>query len=403
MDREIKLSLSGDFDEIQEDEKNILKEVEADKEIRLSPEEEKQVNDFAKEIDITNSNIVLQYGVGAQRKISNFSEKTLESVKTKDLGEVGDLLSGVVNELKSFDLDEEDNKLLGFFKKQANKMTSIKTKYDSAEKNVNNIIKTLEDHQVTLMKDIAMLDQMYDLNESYYKELSMYILAGNKKLEEAKNIELPRLKERAEETNLPVDAQRANDYVNMISRFEKKLHDLDLTRMVSIQMAPQIRMVQSSNTVMVEKIQSTIVNTIPLWKSQMVIALGANHSKEAAKATKEVTDLTNQLLKKNAETLKQTTVETAKLSERGIVDMETIRHTNDQLISALNEVRDIQIEGHKRREEASQELRRIEENLKSSLVEIANMRCITRLINRVAGSTQAGSARWALVCPPRWG
>ncbi|MDU6742815.1 toxic anion resistance protein [Peptoniphilus harei] len=372
MDREIKLSLSDDFDEIQDDEKIILKEVEEGKELKLSPEEEKQVNDFAKQIDITNSNIVLQYGVGAQRKISNFSEKTLESVKTKDLGEVGDLLSGVVNELKTFDLDEEDNKFLGFFKKQANKMTSIKTKYDSAEKNVNNIIKTLEDHQVTLMKDIAMLDQMYDLNESYYKELSMYILAGKKKLEEARNVELPRLKEKAQETNLPVDAQRANDYVNMISRFEKKLHDLDLTRMVSIQMAPQIRMVQSSNTVMVEKIQSTIVNTIPLWKSQMVIALGANHSKEAAKATKEVTDLTNELLKKNAETLKQTTVETAKLSERGIVDMETIRHTNDQLISALNEVREIQIEGHKRREEASQELRRIEENLKSSLVEIAN-------------------------------
>lgn len=372
MDREIKLSLTDDFEEIQDDDKNILREIKEDREVKLSPEEERQVDEFAKQIDISNSNIVLQYGVGAQRKISNFSEKTLESVKTKDLGEVGDLLSGVVKELKSFDLDEEDNKFLGFFKKQANNMTSIRTKYNSAEKNVDNIIKTLEDHQVTLMKDIAMLDQMYDLNESYYKELSMYILAGNKKLEEARNVELPKLKEKAEDTNLPVDAQRANDYVNMISRFEKKLHDLDLTRMVSIQMAPQIRMVQSSNTVMVEKIQSTIVNTIPLWKSQMVIALGANHSKEAAKATKEVTDLTNKLLKKNAETLKQTTVETARLSERGIVDMETIKHTNDQLISALNEVREIQIEGHKRREEASAELRKIEENLKSSLVEIAN-------------------------------
>lgn len=373
MDKEIKLSLTDDFEDLNKDnELHEIKLVDEKNEVKLSPEEEKQVEEFAKTIDITNSNIVLQYGIGAQRKISNFSEKTLESVKTKDLGEVGNLLSGVVNELKSFDIDEEDNKLVGFFKKQLNGITSLKTKYDSAEKNVNNIIKTLEDHQVTLMKDIAMLDQMYELNENYYKELSMYILAGRKKLEEATRVELPKLQAKAQETNLPVDAQVANDYVNMISRFEKKLHDLDLTRMVSIQMAPQIRMVQSSNTVMVEKIQSTIVNTIPLWKSQMVIALGANHSKEAAKSTKEVTDLTNKLLKKNAETLKQTTVDTARLSERGIVDIETIKHTNDQLISALNEVRQIQIEGHKKREEASLELRKIEENLKSSLIKIAN-------------------------------
>ncbi|MBS5946626.1 MAG: toxic anion resistance protein [Peptoniphilus harei] len=358
MDKEIKLSLTDDFEDLNKDnEVHEMKLVDEKNEVKLSPEEEKQVEEFAKTIDITNSNIVLQYGIGAQRKISNFSEKTLESVKTKDLGEVGNLLSGVVNELKSFDIDEEDNKLVGFFKKQIYGVTSLKTKYDSAEKNVNNIIKTLEDHQVTLMKDIAMLDQMYELNENYYKELSMYILAGRKKLEEATNVELPKLQAKAQETNLPVDAQVANDYVNMISRFEKKLHDLDLTRMVSIQMAPQIRMVQSSNTVMVEKIQSTIVNTIPLWKSQMVIALGANHSKEAAKSTKEVTDLTNKLLKKNAETLKQTTIDTARLSERGIVDIDTIKHTNDQLISALNEVRQIQIEGHKKREEASLELR----------------------------------------------
>ncbi len=372
MDREIKLSLTDDFDDLKDKDSKEVYEVINDYKVKLTPEEEKQVDDFAKSIDITNSNIILQYGVGAQRKISNFSERTLETVKTKDLGEVGDLLSGVVNELKSFDIDEEDKKLVGFFKKQFNSMTSVKTKYDSAEKNVNNIIKTLEDHQVTLMKDIAMLDQMYELNESYYKELSMYILAGKKKLEEATNVELPRLQEKAGETNLPIDAQRANDYVNMINRFEKKLHDLDLTRMISIQMAPQIRMVQSSDTVMVEKIQSTIVNTIPLWKSQMVIALGANHSKEAARTTKEVTDLTNKLLRKNAETLKQTTVDTAKLSERGIVDIDTIKHTNEQLISALNEVREIQIDGHKKREEASIELRKIEENLKSSLVEIAN-------------------------------
>lgn len=372
MDREIKLTLDGD-ESSQDINEDISKEiVPKDKEVKLSAEEQRQVDEFAKSIDITNSNVVLQYGVGAQRKLSNFSEKTLESVKSKDLGEVGDLLSGVVNELKNFDVDEEDNKFVGFFKKQINNVTSIKTKYDSAEKNVENIMDALQNHQVTLMKDIAMLDQMYDLNESYYKELSMYIMAGRKKLEEARNVELPKLQAEAEKSNLPIDAQRANDYVNLINRFEKKLHDLDLTRMISIQMAPQIRMVQSSNTVMVEKIQSTLVNTIPLWKSQMVIALGANHSKEAAKTTKEVTDLTNKLLKKNADTLKQTTVDTARLSERGIVDVDTIKHTNEQLISALNEVREIQIEGHKKRQEAETELIHIEENLKNSLREIAN-------------------------------
>lgn len=372
MDREIKLTLDG-ADESADLNKEINTEIAPkEKEVHLTAEEQKQVDEFAKAIDITNSNVVLQYGVGAQRKLSNFSEKTLETVKSKDLGEVGDLLSGVVNELKNFDVDEEDNKIVGFFKKQANNLTSIKTKYDSAQKNVDNIIKALEDHQVTLMKDISMLDQMYDLNESYYKELSMYILAGRKKLEEARTVELPKLQEEAQKTNLPIDAQKANDYVNLINRFEKKLHDLDLTRMISIQMAPQIRMVQSSNTVMVEKIQSTIVNTIPLWKSQMVIALGANHSKEAARTTKEVTDLTNKLLRKNADTLKQTTIDTAKLSERGIVDIDTIKHTNEQLISALNEVRQIQIEGHKKREEAEVELTQIEENLKNSLREIAN-------------------------------
>ncbi|MBU5669425.1 toxic anion resistance protein [Peptoniphilus sp. MSJ-1] len=373
MEREIKLSLDGAENLEQENEIVKIDDIDENKaEVKLSPEEQKQVDEFAEMIDLTNSNVVLQYGVGAQRKISNFSEKTLESVKTKDLGDVGHLLNDVVTELNSFDIDENDNKLVGFFKKQFNNVSSLKTKYDSAEKNVNAIIKSLENHQVTLMKDIATLDQMYELNESYYKELSMYILAGRKKLEIAMNEELPKLQSKANTSNLPVDAQKANDYVNMINRFEKKLHDLDLTRMVSLQMAPQIRMVQSSNTVMVEKIQSTIVNTIPLWKSQMVIALGANHSREAAKTTKEVTDLTNKLLKKNAETLKQTTVDTARLSERGIVDMETIKYTNDQLIQALTEVREIQREGHKKREEASEELRKIEENLKNSLRDIAN-------------------------------
>lgn len=373
MDREIKLTLDGADSSIDSEEKIESKLQQKDIEkVQLTPEEQKQVDEFANSIDITNSNVVLQYGVGAQRKLSNFSERTLETVRSKDLGEVGELLSGVVNELKNFDIDEDDNKIVGFFKKQMNNMTSIKTKYDSAQKNVDNIIKALENHQVTLMKDIAMLDQMYELNESYYKELSMYILAGRKKLEEARTVELPKLQSEASSTNLPVDAQRANDYVNLINRFEKKLHDLDLTRIISIQMAPQIRMVQSSNTVMVEKIQSTIVNTIPLWKSQMVIALGANHSKEAARTTKEVTDLTNKLLRKNANTLKQTTIDTARLSERGIVDVDTIKHTNEQLISALNEVRQIQIEGHKKREEAGVQLMQIEENLKNSLREIAN-------------------------------
>lgn len=373
MDREIKLTLDGADSSIDAEEKIESKLQQKDIEkVQLTPEEQKQVDEFANSIDITNSNVVLQYGVGAQRKLSNFSERTLETVRSKDLGEVGELLSGVVNELKNFDIDEDDNKIVGFFKKQMNNMTSIKTKYDSAQKNVDNIIKALENHQVTLMKDIAMLDQMYELNESYYKELSMYILAGRKKLEEARTVELPKLQSEASSTNLPVDAQRANDYVNLINRFEKKLHDLDLTRMISIQMAPQIRMVQSSNTVMVEKIQSTIVNTIPLWKSQMVIALGANHSKEAARTTKEVTDLTNKLLRKNADTLKQTTIDTARLSERGIVDVDTIKYTNEQLITALNEVRQIQIEGHKKREEAGVQLMQIEENLKNSLREIAN-------------------------------
>ncbi len=368
MDREIKLTLSNE-DENIEDVVAIEKDI---KEVKLTAEEQRQVDEFSNQIDITNSKLVLEYGQGAQRKIANFSEKTLESVKTKDLGDVGELLSGVVNELKNFDIDESDNKIKNFFKKNVNSLSKLQTKYKSAEQNIENIVKALENHQVTLMKDIATFDKMYELNTSYYKELSMYILAGRKKLEQARSIELPKLQQKAQDTNLPIDAQNANDYINQINRFEKKLHDLDLTRMVSIQMAPQIRMVQSSNTVMVEKIQSIIVNTIPLWKSQMVIALGANHSKEAAKTTQEVTDLTNKLLRKNAETLRQATTQTARLSERGIVDIETIKYTNEQLINSLNEVRDIQIKGHQYRANASEELRKIEENLKSSLREIAD-------------------------------
>ncbi|WP_071027755.1 toxic anion resistance protein [Peptoniphilus raoultii] len=372
MDREIKLSLDGTNDVEEEKIELNLNDSLPQREPHLSPDEEKQVSEFSKQIDISNPNVILQYGAGIQRKIANFSEKTLNQVKTKDLGEVGELLGNVVTELKNFEINEEDNKIVGFFKKQINKSNGIKSKYESVEKNIDNIIKGLEKHQVTLMKDIATLDQMYDLNESYYKELSMYILAGEKKLAEAKNLELPKLEEAAKTSNLPVDAQKTNDYVNFINSFEKKLHDLDLTRTVSLQMAPQIRMVQSSNTVMVEKIQSTIVNTIPLWKSQMVIAMGANHSREAAKTTKEVTDLTNKLLRKNAESLKQTTVDTARLSERGIVDIDTIKYTNEKLIESLNEVRDIQRDGQRKRMEASEELKQIEENLKSSLLQIAN-------------------------------
>ena len=374
MDREIKLTL-GDEDHqdrniqnIDEIKKNSIKNT---KEINLTDEEKKQIDEFAKQIDLKNSNLILQYGAGAQKNIADFSEKTLESVKSKDLGEVGDLLSNVVNELKNFDIDENENGFKKFFKKSANKVTSMQTKYANIESNVDTIVRTLDNHQIQLLKDIAILDQMYDLNESYYKELSMYILAGRKKLEEANNKELPELIEKANRSNLPTDAQKIQDYQSSLNRFDKKLHDLDLTRTISLQMAPQIRMVQSSNTVMVEKIQSTIVNTIPLWKSQMVISLGASHSLQAAKTQKEVTDFTNELLRKNADALNMATVESAKASERSIVDIDTIKHTNEQLISALREVKQIQKDGIEQRKLASNELIKIEEELKSSLMDIA--------------------------------
>ncbi|MBP2025990.1 toxic anion resistance protein [Peptoniphilus stercorisuis] len=374
MDREIKLTL-GDEDHqdrniqnIDEIKKDSIKNTE---EINLTDEEKKQIDEFAKQIDLKNSNLILQYGAGAQKNIADFSEKTLESVKSKDLGEVGDLLSNVVNELKNFDIDENENGFKKFFKKSANKVTSMQTKYANIESNVDTIVRTLDNHQIQLLKDIAILDQMYDLNESYYKELSMYILAGRKKLEEANNKELPELIEKANRSNLPTDAQKIQDYQSSLNRFDKKLHDLDLTRTISLQMAPQIRMVQSSNTVMVEKIQSTIVNTIPLWKSQMVISLGASHSLQAAKTQKEVTDFTNELLRKNADALNMATVESAKASERSIVDIDTIKHTNEQLISALREVKQIQKDGIEQRKLASNELIKIEEELKSSLMDIA--------------------------------
>ena len=336
----------------------------------LSDEEKKQVEEFASKIDLGNSAGILQYGAGTQQKMADFSEKALERVKTKDLGEVGGLISGLVSELKSFDAEEEEKGLFGFFKKQGNKLTNLKNRYDKAEVNVDKIVDMLETHQVTLMKDIDMLDKMYEVNLMYYKELTMYILAGRKRLEEVRKGELAELIEKAQKSQLPEDAQAAKDLESQCDRFEKKLHDLELTRMISIQTAPQIRMVQSSDTMMAEKIQSTIVNTIPLWKSQMVIALGVEHSTEAAKAQRAVSDMTNELLKKNAEKLKTATIETAKESERGIVDMETLKATNENLISTLDEVMKIQTEGRAKRAAAENELRSMENQLKDKLLEI---------------------------------
>ena len=328
------------------------------------------VNDFAEKIQIGNSNLVLQYGSGAQKKIADFSETALNNVRTKDMSEVGEMLTNVVVELKKFNVDEEEKGLFSFFKRSGNKISTYKAKYSSAEANVNRICNVLEDHQVQLMKDIAMLDKMYELNKVYFKELSMYILAGKKKLAEVESTELPAAQEKARRTGLPEDAQAANDLSAMCNRFEKKLHDLELTRTISIQMAPQIRLIQNNDTLMTEKIQSTLVNTIPLWKSQMVLALGVAHSQQAADAQKAVTDMTNELLRKNAETLKMSSIETAKQSERGIVDIETLKTTNESLISTLDEVMRIQQEGRQKRQEAETELRRIENDLKNKLLEM---------------------------------
>ncbi len=336
----------------------------------LTPEEKKMVDNFAQQIDLTKSSQILQYGVGAQKKIADFSESALNNVKTKDLGEIGEMLTSVVTELKSFGEEEEEKGFLGFFKKTSNKLTALKAKYDKAEVNVNKIIGVLEANQIQLLKDIAMLDKMYDLNKTYFKELSMYILAGKKKLEKVQAEDLPLLVQKAANSGLPEDAQAVNDMTAICNRFEKKIHDLELTRIISIQMAPQIRLVQGNDTLMAEKIQSTIVNTIPLWKSQMVLAMGVTHSTQAARAQKEVTDMTNELLRKNAETLKLATIETAKESERGIVDIETLRVTNESLISTLDEVLRIQTEGRQKRKEAEVELNRIEVQLKNKLLEM---------------------------------
>lgn len=335
----------------------------------LSDEERRQVDEFAKQIDLHNSTAILQYGVGTQKKMADFSGSALENVKTKDLGEVGDMLSDVVTQLKGF--DEEEKGFLGIFKKPANKLEAMKAKYSKAETNVNKICEALEDNQVQLLKDISILDKMYDLNLTYFKELSMYILAGKKKLAETRETELPQLLAKAKASGLPEDAQAARDLEALCDRFEKKLHDLELTRMVSIQTAPQIRLVQSSDTMMVEKIQSTIVNTIPLWKSQMVLALGVTHAEQAARAQREVSDMTNELLKKNAEVLKVSAIESAKESERGIIDMETLKTTNANLISTLDEVMKIQADGREKRRVAEEEMRVMENDLKTKLLELS--------------------------------
>lgn len=339
-------------------------------EAALSEEEQRMVEQFTEQIDLNNTNIILQYGAGTQKKMADFSEKALENVQTKDLGEVGELITGVVTELKGFDVEEEEKGFFGRIKKSANKLSALKTKYDKAEVNVNKICKALEGHQVQLLKDAALLDKMYEQNKVYFKELSMYILAGKRKLEQVRTTELPALLAKANQSGLPEDAQAAKDLDSLCTRFEKKIHDLELTRMISIQTAPQIRLVQNNDTMMVEKIQSTIVNTIPLWKSQMVLAMGVEHSAQAAKAQREVTDFTNELLKKNAEKLKVATVETAKESERGIVDMETLRKTNESLISTLDEVMRIQTEGKQKRREAEQEMQRLEGELKTKLLQL---------------------------------
>lgn len=364
------LTLEPDLGEFEKKEEVIPKKQLQKEEVPvLTPEEQKMVNDFATKIDIENTNQILQYGAGTQKKMADFSDTALENVKTQDLGEIGELISNVVGELKDFDVQEE-GKFFGFFRKQTSKIENLKNKYDKAQANVEKITDSLQQHQVRLMKDSAMLDKMYEQNLNYFKELTMYILAGKKKLEETRNGKLAEMKNKAALSGLPEDAQAARDLDEKCSRFEKKLHDLELTRTIAMQTAPQIRLIQNNDTVMVEKIQTTIVNTIPLWKSQMVLALGIAHSAEAAQAQRQVTDITNELLRKNAETLHMATVETAKESERGIVDLETLQKTNADLIQTLDDVMRIQMEGRQKRQAAEMEMHRMEEELKRKLLEI---------------------------------
>lgn len=364
------LTLEPDLGEFEKKEEVLPKKQTQKEEVPvLTPEEQKMVNDFAAKIDIENTNQILQYGAGTQKKMADFSDTALENVKTQDLGGIGELISNVVGELKDFDVQEE-GKFFGLFRKQTSKIENLKNKYDKAQANVEKITDSLQQHQVRLMKDSAMLDKMYEQNLNYFKELTMYILAGKKKLEETRNGKLAEMKNKAALSGLPEDAQAARDLDEKCSRFEKKLHDLELTRTIAMQTAPQIRLIQNNDTVMVEKIQTTIVNTIPLWKSQMVLALGIAHSAEAAQAQRQVTDITNELLRKNAETLHMATVETAKESERGIVDLETLQKTNADLIQTLDDVMRIQMEGRQKRQAAEMEMHRMEEELKRKLLEI---------------------------------
>ena len=336
----------------------------------LTEAERKMVDEFAQKIDVTDSSVVLQYGAAAQKNIASFSENALNSVKTKDLGEVGEALSSLVVELKGFGQEEDEGGIFGFFKKKRDKLEAMKASYAKAEVNVDKIVRVLENHQVVLMKDIAMLDQMYELNTKYYKELTMYIIAGKKRLEYLRTHDLEDLKQKAAKSGSQEDAQAYNDFANLCSRFEKKIHDLELTRMISVQMGPQTRLLQNNDTLMLEKIQSSLVNTIPLWKSQMVLALGLENSRKATAAQTAVTEATNELLKKNADMLKMGTIETAREAERSVVDIQTLQHTNQQLISTLDEVMKIQQDGAQKRKEAELELGRIEGELKQKLLEL---------------------------------
>ena len=366
------LTLEPDLGEFEKKEEPVKVEQPQPKEEApaLTPTEQQMVNEFAAKIDIENTNQILQYGAGTQKKMADFSDTALENVKMQDLGEIGDLITNVVGELRDFDAQDDGGRFFGFFKKQSSKIENLKNKYDKAEVSIEKITDSLQQHQVRLMKDSAMLDKMYEQNLNYFKELTMYILAGKKKLEETRNGKLAELKNKAMMSGLPEDAQAARDLDEKCNRFEKKLHDLELTRTIAMQTAPQIRLIQNNDTVMVEKIQTTIVNTIPLWKSQMVLALGIAHSAEAAQAQRQVTDITNELLRKNAEMLHTATVETAKESERGIVDLETLQKTNADLIQTLDDVMRIQMEGRQKRQAAESEMRRMEDELKRKLLEI---------------------------------
>ena len=366
------LTLEPDLGEFEKKEEPVKVEQPQPKEEApaLTPAEQQMVNEFAAKIDIENTNQILQYGAGTQKKMADFSDTALENVKMQDLGEIGDLITNVVGELRDFDAQDDGGRFFGFFKKQSSKIENLKNKYDKAEVSIEKITDSLQQHQVRLLKDSAMLDKMYEQNLNYFKELTMYILAGKKKLEETRNGKLAELKNKAMMSGLPEDAQAARDLDEKCNRFEKKLHDLELTRTIAMQTAPQIRLIQNNDTVMVEKIQTTIVNTIPLWKSQMVLALGIAHSAEATQAQRQVTDITNELLRKNAEMLHTATVEIAKESERGIVDLETLQKTNADLIQTLDDVMSIQMEGRQKRQAAESEMRRMEDELKRKLLEI---------------------------------